>query len=144
MSAARSLRGVSPMRSDDADVWHRSPRRQRSCRLDNVRSMGVDATVEIPRPEVTRAVSTSRRSQVRADCGAAADWSASAVGVVEGRDIGPSCFPSVTQVYLTARPDVRAARRAKEVRDLAYARWPPISPRDALDQGVRTTRSWSL
>ena len=37
--------------------------------------------------------------------------------VMEGRDIGTSVFPDATvKVYLTARPEVRAARRADELR----------------------------
>ena len=37
--------------------------------------------------------------------------------VMEGRDIGTNVFPdAAVKVYLTARPDVRAARRAEELR----------------------------
>lgn len=37
--------------------------------------------------------------------------------VMEGRDIGTNVFPdAAVKVYLTARPDVRAARRAAELR----------------------------
>jgi len=37
--------------------------------------------------------------------------------VMEGRDIGTNVFPDATvKVYLTARPEVRAARRADELR----------------------------
>ena len=42
-------------------------------------------------------------------------------GVIEGRDIGSVVFPEAElKVYLTAEPDVRAGRRAKEVSDLDY------------------------
>ena len=38
--------------------------------------------------------------------------------VMEGRDIGTNVFPdAAVKVYLTARPEVRAARRAAELRD---------------------------
>jgi len=38
--------------------------------------------------------------------------------VMEGRDIGTNVFPdAAVKVYLTARPDVRAARRAAELRE---------------------------
>jgi len=57
--------------------------------------------------------------------------------VVEGRDIGTVVFPDASlKVYLTARPEVRAARRAKEVTDLDYATVAAdLARRDALDEG---------
>jgi cytidylate kinase len=108
--------------------------------LDGVRVDGVDATVEIRGPEVTRAVSAvaanpavreelrRRQRQWAADHGG---------GVLEGRDIGTVVFPDATlKVFLTARPDVRAERRAAEVTQLDYATVAAdLARRDALDQG---------
>ena len=43
-------------------------------------------------------------------------------GVLEGRDIGTVVFPDAQlKVYLTADPEERARRRAKEATDLDYA-----------------------
>jgi cytidylate kinase len=58
-------------------------------------------------------------------------------GVLEGRDIGTVVFPDAQlKVYLTARPEVRAERRSKEVADLSYeAVATDLARRDALDQG---------
>jgi cytidylate kinase len=107
---------------------------------DGVRVDGVDATVEIRGPEVTRAVSiVAANPRVRAELSAQQrDWVRKhGGGVVEGRDIGTAVFPDASlKVYLTARPDVRASRRAKEVRDLDYATVAAdLARRDALDQG---------
>ena len=64
-------------------------------------------------------------------------------GVLEGRDIGTVVFPdAVLKVYLTARPEVRAERRAAEVSDLDYETVAAdMARRDALDQGRETARS---
>jgi cytidylate kinase len=84
----------------------------------NVVVDGVDASIEIRGPEVTRAVSlvaaipgvresmvSRQREWVRQRGG----------GVVEGRDIGTEVFPDATlKVYLTADLDVRATRRQDE------------------------------
>ena len=58
-------------------------------------------------------------------------------GVIEGRDIGSVVFPEAElKVYLTAEPNVRAGRRAKEVSELDYEQVAAdIAKRDALDQG---------
>lgn len=85
---------------------------------------GVDATIEIRGPEVTRAVSAVaanpevRRELVRRQ----REWVAARGGaVVEGRDIGTVVFPEADlKAYLTARLDVRAGRRHQEVSDLDY------------------------
>lgn len=101
---------------------------------------GVDATIEIRGPEVTRAVSlVAANPAVRAELRSRQrEWAeAHGGGVIEGRDIGTVVFPDATlKVYLTASPEVRASRRSKEVADLDYktvAR--DIARRDALDQG---------
>jgi CMP/dCMP kinase len=89
-----------------------------------VRVDGVDATIEIHGPEVTRAVSVvAANPKVRA---ALRDQQRSWArrrggGVLEGRDIGSVVFPDADlKVYLTAEPSVRAARRTKEVLELSY------------------------
>lgn len=101
---------------------------------------GVDATIEIRGPEVTRAVSVvAANPAVRAELRSRQrEWAKRhGGGVIEGRDIGTVVFPDAQlKVYLTASPEVRAGRRSKEVADLDYetvAR--DIARRDALDQG---------
>ena len=101
---------------------------------------GVDASIEIRGPEVTRAVSTvAANPAVRAELRRRQRaWAAArGGGVMEGRDIGSVVFPdAVLKVYLTASPEARAGRRAKEVTDLDYETVAAdIARRDALDQG---------
>ncbi len=101
---------------------------------------GVDATIEIRGPEVTRAVSVvaaipAVREEMRRR---QREWAAvRGGGVMEGRDIGTVVFPDATlKVYLDAAPEVRAARRSKEVADLSYETVASdLARRDALDQG---------
>jgi len=85
---------------------------------------GVDASIEIRGPEVTRAVSAvAANPDVRAELVARQRrWAAErGGGVVEGRDIGTVVFPSAgLKVYLTASHEARSERRAKEVTDLSY------------------------
>lgn len=85
---------------------------------------GVDATIEIRGSEVTRAVSAvAANPVVRAELvDRQREWVASrGGGVVEGRDIGTVVFPDADlKAYLTARLDVRAGRRHREVTDLDY------------------------
>lgn len=101
---------------------------------------GVDATIEIRGPEVTRAVSAvAANADVRAELvSRQREWARRrGGGVIEGRDIGSVVFPDAElKVYLDARPEVRAARRSKEVSDLDYETVAAdIARRDALDQG---------
>lgn len=108
--------------------------------LDGVRVDGVDATIEIRGPEVTRAVSTvAANPAVRTEMVARQrEWANRyGGGVIEGRDIGSVVFPDAAlKVYLDARPEVRAARRSQEVTDLSYETVAAdIARRDALDQG---------
>lgn len=100
---------------------------------------GVDATIEIRGPEVSRAVSVvAANSSVRADLrDRQRRWAAErGGGVMEGRDIGTVVFPDATlKVYLTASPETRAGRRAKEVTDLDYETVAAdLARRDALDE----------
>lgn len=111
-----------------------------SVTLDGVTVDGVDATIEIRGPEVTRAVSSvASNAGVRAEMVARQrDWAQRhGGGVVEGRDIGSVVFPDAElKVYLDARPEVRAARRSKEVTDLDYETVAAdLARRDALDEG---------
>lgn len=108
--------------------------------LDAVVVDGVDATVEIRGPEVTRAVSiVAANPAVREELRQRQrEWAAAhGGGVIEGRDIGTVVFPSAElKVYLTASADERAQRRAKEVTELDYETVAAdLARRDALDQG---------
>jgi cytidylate kinase len=101
---------------------------------------GVDASIEIRGPEVTRAVSiVAANPRVReAMRRRQREWAENhGGGVIEGRDIGTVVFPDAeAKVYLDAREDVRAARRSKEVTDLDYETVAAdLARRDALDQG---------
>ena len=101
---------------------------------------GVDATIEIRGPEVTRAVSivaanpTVREEMRRRQREWADDHQG---GVVEGRDIGTVVFPDAElKVFLDASPDVRASRRSKEVTELSYETVAAdLARRDARDEG---------
>ena len=99
----------------------------------------VDATIEIRGPEVTRAVSiVAANPDVRKEMRARQrQWVAKrGGGVMEGRDIGTVVFPEARlKVYLDASPEVRAARRSKEVSDLSYETVATdLARRDALDK----------
>lgn len=89
-----------------------------------VRVDGVDATIEIRSPEVTRAVSAvAANPEVRHELvRRQREWaSAHEGGVIEGRDIGTVVFPEADlKVYLTADDSERASRRSKEMLDLHY------------------------
>ena len=91
---------------------------------DGVTVDGADATVEIRGPAVTRAVSAvAANPDVRAELVARQrDWAARrGGGVLEGRDIGTVVCPDAElKVFLTAEPDERALRRAREAVDLDY------------------------
>lgn len=101
---------------------------------------GVDATIEIRGPEVTRAVSlvaanpAVRTELVRRQRAWAEERGG---GVLEGRDIGSVVFPDAAlKIYLTASPEIRAQRRSQEVTDLDYQTVAAdLARRDALDQG---------
>jgi cytidylate kinase len=103
-----------------------------------VRVDGVDATAAIRGPEVSRNVSVVaanpgvRDEMVRRQ----REWAHKrGGGVMEGRDIGTVVFPdAVLKVYLTARPEVRAERRAAEVSGLDLATVAAdMAKRDAYD-----------
>ena len=103
---------------------------------------GVDASLEIRSPAVNRAVSVvAAIKEVRAELvSRQREWAKRRDGgVLEGRDIGTVVFPDAElKIYLTADPEERARRRAKEVTDLDYdAVAADIARRDAYD----TTRA---
>jgi 3-phosphoshikimate 1-carboxyvinyltransferase len=105
---------------------------------------GEDVSAEIRTPEVTERVSAvSAVPEVRERMvDAQRDWVASSgVGVVvEGRDIGTVVFPgAVTKVYLDARPEVRAARRAAELGTDPAEEESRIRARDRQDSGRATS-----
>lgn len=131
-------RGIDP--ADTEDVAHLSKIVEMDVTESGVRVDGVDATIEIRGPEVSRAVSVVaanpgvRKELVRRQ----REWTHKRDGgVLEGRDIGTVVFPDAElKVYLTARPEVRAERRAAEVTDLDYETVAAdIARRDAYDQG---------
>lgn len=101
----------------------------RACEIDvrgdgTVMVDGMDVTTQIRGPEVTRAVSAvASIPAVRAELvSRQREWARRRNGgVLEGRDIGSVVFPDARlKVYLNASAEVRAARRAGEVRDLDY------------------------
>jgi cytidylate kinase len=105
---------------------------------DQVFVDGVDATIEIRSPEVTRAVSTvAANPAVRRELVVRQrEWVAGREGaVVEGRDIGTVVFPGAElKVYLTADDQERAGRRSKEMLDLHYDQVAAdIARRDHID-----------
>lgn len=133
-------RGLDP--SDVEDVGHMVTSLELSIGPESVSVDGVDASIEIRGPEVTRAVSiVASNPQVRTELRRRQrEWAEQhGGGVIEGRDIGSVVFPDADlKVYLTATPDVRAGRRAKEATDLDYEQVAAdIAKRDALDQGRR-------
>jgi cytidylate kinase len=131
-------RGIDPAEAEQ--VARMVPDLQLSVGPDGVVVDGVDATIEIRGPEVSRAVSiVAANPQVRSEMVVRQRaWvAARGGGVLEGRDIGTVVFPDAElKVYLTADPEVRAQRRSKEVTDLDYETVAAdLARRDALDQG---------
>ncbi|MGH9183835.1 MAG: (d)CMP kinase [Acidimicrobiales bacterium] len=115
-------RGVDPTEEDR--VARIMPALELSVEGGRVLVDGVDATIEIRGPEVTRAVSAVAANRaVRADLvRRQREWVRGRDGaVVEGRDIGTVVFPDADfKAYLTARLEVRAGRRHQEVASLEY------------------------
>ena len=129
-------RGIDP---DDIDAVARLAE-QVEIVLDgsNVKVDGVDASIEIRGPEVTRAVSAvAANPSVRKEMvSRQREWITShGGGVVEGRDIGAVVWPDAElKVYLTARLAVRATRRHQEVVELDYENVAAdMAERDTLD-----------
>jgi cytidylate kinase len=87
-------------------------------RLETVRLDGRDVTLEVRTPPIDRAVSAvSRHADVRsAMLGVQRAAAFRGDVVMVGRDIGTVVLPDATlKVFLTAAPEVRAARRAAEM-----------------------------
>lgn len=114
-------RGIDP---EDTDLVADLSRALSLEVADTVTVDGVDATIEIRSPEVTRAVSTvAANPAVRHELvQRQREWAAAhGGGVIEGRDIGSVVFPDATlKVYLTADDGERALRRSKEMLNLQY------------------------
>ena len=99
---------------------------------------GVDATTEIRGSEVTLLVSqVATMPEVRIEMvKRQRAWAETRNGgVMEGRDIGSVVFPdAMLKIYLTASEEVRAARRAAEVKEGDVATIAAdIERRDAVD-----------
>jgi cytidylate kinase len=118
---AAMRRGIDP---DDVETVARLARDLELTVGDTVTVDGVDATIEIRSPEVTRAVSAvAANPAVRTELvRRQREWADEHDGgVVEGRDIGSVVFPQAdVKVYLTAEDRERAGRRSKEMLDLHY------------------------
>ncbi len=128
-------RGIDP---DDATLVGRLAVGVEIDVSDTVTVDGVDATIEIRGPEVSRAVSiVAANPAVRAELNRRQrEWAAAhGGGVIEGRDIGSVVFPEAeVKVYLTASDTERAGRRSKEVLDMDYdAVAADIARRDLAD-----------
>jgi cytidylate kinase len=91
---------------------------------DRVMVDGVDATIEIRSPEVTRAVSeVAANPEVRKELvRRQREWAQEhGGGVVEGRDIGTVVFPDApVKIFMTASDEQRAERRSQELLDMHY------------------------
>ncbi len=129
-------RGIDPADADEVAALARHV--ELTVGDDSIQVDDVDATIEIRGPEVTRAVSiVAANGAVRDELVARQRrWAAAhGGGVIEGRDIGSVVFPDAAlKLYLTARPEVRAARRSKEVTDLSYETVAAdLARRDAMD-----------
>jgi cytidylate kinase len=131
-------RGIDP--SDEGPVAHLVDGLELSVDDLTVTVDGVDATIEIRGPEVTRAVSlvaanpavrTELRSRQR-------EWAAGRHGGgVVGRDIGTVVFPDAdAKFFLTASPEERARRRHAELR----AKGDPSSFAEVLADQLRRDR----
>ena len=102
---------------------------------------GADVGTELRGPEVTAAVSavSAHAGVRRAIVAMQRAWVERRAGsaVVEGRDIGTVVFPeAAVKVYLTATPEVRAARRAADPEAAGFTLEELVAQmreRDALD-----------
>ena len=114
-------RGIDP---EDADTVARLAEQVDIEVGDSVSVDGVDASIEIRGPEVTRAVTVvAANPDVRKELQRRQrEWAeAHGGGVIEGRDIGSVVFPDAdVKVYLTASDEERATRRSREVLDMDY------------------------
>ena len=116
------------------------PRPDQQDRLETVLLDGRDVTADVRQPPIDRAVSAvSRHAEVRhAMLGVQRAAAMRGDAVMVGRDIGTVVLPDATlKVFLVAKPEVRAARRAAEMgtpeREDEYLA--EILRRDAADAG---------
>jgi cytidylate kinase len=135
---AAMRRGIDPADSDPVAQLAKSV--EMEVGETGVRVDGVDASIEIRGPEVSRAVSVvAANPRVREELvRRQREWAHKRDGgVLEGRDIGTVVFPdAVLKLYLTARPEVRAERRTAETSELGYDTvLADIIRRDAYDSG---------
>lgn len=105
---------------------------------------GIDMSTAVRTEAVTAQVSrVSALAGLRAVLvGRQREWVASQGGraVVEGRDIGTAVFPDAAlKVFLTARPEVRAARRAGEESAEEGAVREALERRDRIDSTRRAS-----
>jgi cytidylate kinase len=110
---------------------------------------GVSVTQEIRTERVTSNVSTvSAHPAVRAEIVAVQrNWVTRHGGdaVVEGRDIGTVVFPDTRyKIFLTARPDVRAARRAGDAESREASVAEIAAALDARDRADSTRKASPL
>jgi cytidylate kinase len=114
-------RGIDP---EDVDVVAKLAADMSLEVSDQVLVDGVDATIEVRSPEVTRAVSVvAVNAAVRTELvRRQREWAIEhGGGVVEGRDIGTVVFPDApVKVYMTADDEQRAQRRSQELLDMHY------------------------
>jgi 23S rRNA pseudouridine2605 synthase len=116
------------------------PRPDQGDRRETVLLNGRDVTLEARTPRVDRAVSSvSRHAAVRDEMLEVQRQTAQRDDtVMVGRDIGTVVLPDATlKVFLTASPEMRAARRAAEMGrpDRMDAYLAEIAQRDAADSG---------
>ncbi|MCV0403644.1 MAG: (d)CMP kinase [Chloroflexi bacterium] len=109
-------------------------------RLETVRLGGRDVTTDVRTPRVDRAVSAVSRHAAVRDAMLGVQRAVAMRGdvVMVGRDIGTVVLPDATlKVFLTADPEVRAARRAAEMGrpDRVDEYLAEIRRRDAADSG---------
>lgn len=129
-------RGIDP---DDAEpVARMAEKLEIMVENGTVAVDGVDASIEIRGPEVTRAVSAvAANAAVRRELvSRQREWAeVRGGGVLEGRDIGTVVFPDAElKVYLTASEAERARRRTQEAADLHYeAVAADLARRDRVD-----------
>ena len=136
-------RGIDPDDGEPVAAPGPRPRARRGRRRSPVD--GVDATIEIRSPEVTRAVSVvAANPEVRRSWSAASGngWPAHGGGVIEGRDIGTVVFPDAElKVYLTADEASGPPGGARRCSDLHYDQVAAdIARRDHIDSTRATLR----
>lgn len=124
----------------EVEIEVRKPLPEQADRRETVLLDGKDVTLEARTPRVDRSVSAvSRHASVRSEMLEVQRRTAAREDtVMVGRDIGTVVLPDATlKVFLTATPQMRAARRAAEMgrADRIEAYLAEIEQRDAIDSG---------